>query len=289
MEAQQWSTEQQPNRMAVHQFESQVIGDQLEITVVTPLTYNEWSDPPLPTIFVLDPFLTLSMVVGFTRLVGTLSSGVFPQTLVVGVGYPAHNLNDSTDRRIRDFTPTVADFPPEMAGEPPKYGVGGAPKLLQSLITEIIPGIQARYAVHPTDRTLIGWSLGGLFGLYTLFHQPDVFARYLLVSPSIWWDETVSFTFEQRWSEQNKDLAARVFISVGEHEGTVGDIWQNESFSSAAIKRLKMVNNVVELSDRLKRRAYPNLQLQQRIIPDEYHMTVFPAALSHGLLFLFQV
>jgi predicted alpha/beta superfamily hydrolase len=288
MTTQQWTEERQANRVTGHQFESSVIGDQLEITVAIPLTYNEWSDPPLPAIYVLDPMLTFDMVMGFTRLFATLSGGAFPQTLVVGVGYPTRQLSESTERRIRDFTPTLADFPPEIPGDVPKYGVGGAPKLLESLATEIIPGIQTRYQVHPTDRMLIGWSLGGLFGLYSLFHQPDTFSRYLLVSPSIWWDATVAFSFEQAYANVHKDLSASVFLCVGEREETYEGAWRNEFLSDDGVQKLKMVSNLAEMAKRLKSRAYPNLNLKHRVIPNEYHLTVFPAALSQGLTYLFQ-
>jgi predicted alpha/beta superfamily hydrolase len=63
--------------------------------------------------------------------------------------------------------------------------IGGGPQFLRSLVEEVNLGIEALYRAHPTDRTLIGVSLSGLFGLYVLFHRPKAFARYLLVRPAI--------------------------------------------------------------------------------------------------------
>ena len=159
---------------------------------------------------------------------------------------------------------------------------------MQSLAIEIIPGIQARYSVRPTDRTLIGWSLGGLFGLYSLFHQPDLFSRYLLISPSIWWDSTVTFSFEQAYAEGHQDLPASVFLCVGEREETYEGAWRNEFLSDVGVQKLKMVSNVADMAQRLQNRAYPNLNLKHMVIPNEYHLTVFPAALSQGFTYLFQ-
>lgn len=54
-----------------------------------------------------------------------------------------------------------------------------------------------------------------------LFQHPDIFNRYKISSPSLWWDNGVTFEFKKKYSEKHSDLPARVFLSVGDVEGTV--------------------------------------------------------------------
>ncbi len=269
--------------IAGYEFDSQVLGDRLAITVATPLLY-ETTTEPLPTLYVLEGGTT---VIGFSRLLGALSGGHFPQTLVVGVGYIL--APGSMARRNRDFTPTVASFSPLLpeGAVDTSFGLGGGPQFLRSLVEEVIPGIEARYRVHPTDRTLIGVSLSGLFGLYVLFHQPEAFARYLLISPAIWWDNAICFSYEQAWAEQHTDLPARVFCAVGELEEVPDRQWPPELWPQEGMRKARMVSNLQELVGRLRSRGYPSLTVESVVFPDEHHLTVFPAALSRGLVRLF--
>lgn len=275
---------------AGYEFDSQLVGDRLAITVATPPMY-EMTAEPLPTLYVLDQTITFNIVASCTRAFVLFSSGHFPQPLVVGVGYPLAPLTQNIARRNRDLTPTVAPFPavePAMVADT-SLGVGGGPLFLQCLIEEVIPGIQARYRVHPTDRTLIGWSLSGLFGFYTLFHRPETFTRYLLVSPSIFWDEAICFSYEEAWAKQHTDLAAQVFCAVGETEENPHRSWPPPSTKAMEelLRSARMVSDLEKLTHRLSNRGYPNLKVESVVFPDEHHVTVFPAAVSRGLVWLF--
>jgi predicted alpha/beta superfamily hydrolase len=278
-------TESHPVRDAVvYEFDSRLVGDRLAITVSTPLTTTDGADP-VRTLYVLDPAPLLGTVVGSARTLEMYAPGRFPPMVVVGVGYPASDPDDITSRRRRDLTPTEIPMPPE-APPPTAHGRGKAAAFLRSLREEVIPGIAARYQVHPTDRTLIGWSLGGLFGLYALFHQPESFARYLLVSPSIWWGNTVSFEYEQRWAEQHADLRAQVFLAAGEREQMPGRHWPDE-LTEELNRKVQVITNVQQMATRLAGRSYPSLTLECLVFAGEHHPTVVPAAVSRGLTSLF--
>jgi predicted alpha/beta superfamily hydrolase len=275
---------------AGYEFDSQLVGDRFSITVATPPMY-EMTTEPVPTLYVLDQTVTFNTVASCCRAFALFSSGHFPQPLVVGVGYPLAPLMQNIARRNRDLTPTAAPIPPEMPAmiTDSSLGLGGGPQFLQCLAEEVIPGIEARYRVHPTDRTLIGWSLSGLFGLYTLFHRPETFARYLLVSPAIWWDEAICFSYEEAWAKQHTDLAAQVFCAVGETEENPDRSWPppSDKAMEEALRRTHMVSDLEKLTNRLSSRDYPNLKVESVVFPDEHHLTVFPAALSRGLVRLF--
>ena len=49
-----------------------------------------------------------------------------------------------------------------------------------------------------------------------------------------------------------------------------------------------MVEDLEALAGRLESRGYPSLILETLVFPDETHNSVFPAALTRGLLWLFR-
>lgn len=280
-----WVEKGPPGGTVVYELDSPVVGDRLAITVSVPPGPLGDADL-LPTIYVLDPVPLLDTVVGCARTLAMWGSGHFPRTLVVGVGYPTQETDDIISRRQRDLTPTEVPFPPRTPS-PSAHGRGKAAAFLRSLREEIIPEIEARYRVHPTDRTLVGWSYGGLFGLYTLLHQPETFARYLLASPSIWYGGAVSFDDEQEWAARHDDLDAKVFLAVGEREQMPGRHWPPEFMSTRLTEAVQMVSNVEAMARRLDARHYPSLTLNHAVFADEHHASAIPAAVSRGLLTLF--
>ena len=116
-----------------------------------------------------------------------------PAAYFVGIGYrdeadgipKAHN-------RTRDYTPTRFEPPDEthfLAGNPAAYeGSGGADAFFDVVEKEIIPFIESRYEVDD-DRVLIGNSMSGLAAVHALLTRPGLFRRYVITSPSIWWDD----------------------------------------------------------------------------------------------------
>ncbi len=52
-----------------------------------------------------------------TRTLSMLAYGSFPQTLVVGVGYPTEDVAEVRRLRFRDLTPTIAAMPASLDQE----------------------------------------------------------------------------------------------------------------------------------------------------------------------------
>ena len=84
-----------------------------------------------------------------------------------------------------------------------------------SLICLNEPFIEQNYKVN-TTRTLIGQSLGGLLGAEILFKKPTLFTNYIIVSPSLWWDDESLLA----WEPKGLDATENIYISVGK-EGEV--------------------------------------------------------------------
>ena len=69
------------------------------------------------------------------------------------------------------------------------------------------------------------------------------------------------------------------------------DPWGIRAFSSIAEKTFDPASippgPARAFADRLRGRGYPGLQLETRVVPDEDHLTVYPAMLTRALLALF--
>jgi predicted alpha/beta superfamily hydrolase len=278
-----WRQEPTTDHRAVFHYRSAALGEDLVVTVVPP---SAVASPPAlaPVLYVLDPFLTLDVVVGWSRVHGLYSHGALPPAYVVGIGHQHLDESDFMARRIRDLTPT-----PVTAREwRPPLGAGQGPRLLSAIAAEIVPFVEANYPVSRTDRTIVGWSLGGLFALYALFHEPRVFSRYLVVSPSLWWEERLPLAWERQWAEAHRDLPGRVFMAVGSEEEAPGGGWLSEDFPDDLIAWFAQVTNFRTFAAALAARRYPSLAMDSVIFQGEYHMTVYPAAIARGLVSLFR-
>jgi predicted alpha/beta superfamily hydrolase len=79
-------------------------------------------------------------------------------------------------------------------------GLGGAEGFLQFITDELAPAIEDLYGGDPDDRALLGFSLGGLFTAYALL-QEGLLKRFIIGSPSLWWDNRMMFELEERRAE----------------------------------------------------------------------------------------
>ena len=259
----------------VRRVTSKHVEQTFEVSVGLPAGY----DPQLsyPVLYLLDPALSFGTATECTRLLAL--GRELPKLIVVGIGYPDANTPEVLALRSRDYTPTGG---PENAnairagvpGPIPEPQPGGAGNFLSFLREELFAEIDAAYASDPEDRAFFGDSLGGLFGGYTLFHKPDTFRRYVLGSPSLWWDHEITFEYEEAYAAAHEDLAARVFMSVGALE---------EPGPSRESELARMVSNVRRMSETLEGRRYPGLDLTTHYFEGETHLSVLPATLSRGI------
>ncbi len=70
----------------------------------------------------------------------------------------------------------------------------------------MIPFIDQPYRTIPGDRTIVGHSIGGFFGSYVLFQHPQLFAKYLIVSPSLRYTNDMIFQYEAEFARTHKAL-----------------------------------------------------------------------------------
>jgi predicted alpha/beta superfamily hydrolase len=277
-----WKQVPRPQAEQVFHVEVPKINDILEITVIEPFPGAASAGRLFQTLYLLDSTLTLDIVAGTKRLFDIFSGGALPLCYLVAIGYADP---DIAARRFRDFTPTKADLPPGLS-QPLTFGTGGASPYLAALCEDIIPHLERQFPLDPRERVLIGYSLSGRFATYALFSEPQTFGRYLIISPSLWWDRGSAFAEEEAWARSNADLRAKVLLVGGEAEETAGGGWRNNLSDEIGLP-LKQLTNLRELDRRLSARSFPSLRVKTALIPNGRHITLFPAAIALGLVEIF--
>lgn len=240
------------------------------ITIDRPHRFAKLDDPV--TIICLDGVWTAGTVRDATRLM--CLGGEAPEAVVVGVSFSDESMKDYMVSRARWFSPT-AWIPPAEVGvkDVAATDMGHAATYLDFLASTLLPLLETDHGIGTGERWLVGHSFSGLFGLRTLFTTPELFDRYLLASPSIWWHDRAILSFESQYAESHDDLAATVFVSAGEHELAARP--DGDAF--------RMRANVEELVAQLDARGYPTLDLDHQILAGESHNSTIGAAISAGL------
>lgn len=95
-----------------------------------------------------------------------------------------------------------------------KHGGGKLAALVDVVIDELVPRIDARFAI--TERFIGGSSLGGLASLYAHLLHPDVFAGALAMSPSLWF---MRARVAKLLHEQPRPARSRIYLDCGAREG----------------------------------------------------------------------
>ena len=244
----------------VRSLQSSTIDRDYTIYVALPVSYSSKTSDTYPVVYLLDADLWFGAVTDPTRLLHW--EGELPELIVVGIGYGISWSDPDEFQRLRniDLTPTSVETSP---------GSGGAEEFLRFIQEELFPFINSNYRTKPVDRTVAGLSDGALFSLYTLFHSPETFNRYIAVSPHLAWDDRVIFQYEDRFAKKNAELPAKLFLAVGSLD-------RDFAF------------DLRDFHMRLEGRSYADLELFMVEIEEETHLSVFPGAFSRGLRTVFQ-
>jgi len=231
-------------------------GRDYDIYVKLPASYTEATWKNYPVLYVLDgqwDFKLLDSIQG-----GLFYDGFIPEILIVGITYSGES-PDYESLRAMDYTPVRASYHP---------GSGDAPKFHSFLKEELIPFIESTYRVDASQRILMGSSYGGLFTLFALFTEPELFTGYVSASPAVPYGTQYVFTQEKEYFNQRQDLPVSLFISVGDSE--------------------QLTQPVEVFMRTMAERGYAGLTLQTMVIEGERHASNKPEAYNRGLRFIFQ-
>lgn len=115
-------------------------------------------------------------------------------SVLVAIGYPSDTPLDF-ERRAFDLSPP----PPAERNTPPQ---GGQDLFLDFIEKRLMPEVARRFKVDQDQRSLVGHSFGGMFGIYTLFTRPELFQHVVAVSPTLWWRDRYLLAPERAFFER---------------------------------------------------------------------------------------
>jgi len=183
---------------------SNILKEERILNIYLPHGYNADSAKHYPVIYLLDgsvdeDFIHISGLVQFASFPWI---EMLPESIVVGIG--------NVDRE-RDFT-----YPAKSKDDTRDFPTSGhSSDFISFLEKEIQPYIESNYNTTET-KTIIGQSLGGLLATEILFFHPELFDNYIIVSPSLWWDQESLLT----QTPLSFDGEKSIYIAVGK-EGEI--------------------------------------------------------------------
>lgn len=194
-----------------HTVRSVELGEDRKLNIYLPEGYSADEKQTYPVIYLLDGSADEDFIhiAGLMQFANFSWVNILPKSILVGIA--------NVDRK-RDFTyPTTIeqdkkDFPT----------TGGSAKFIKFIEKELQPFIEKKYRTNST-KTIIGQSLGGLLATEILFKKPELFDRYIIVSPSLWWDDQSLLSVKQKALNSEK----MIFIAVGKE----GDIMEKDARS----------------------------------------------------------
>lgn len=211
------------------------------LNIYLPDGYSNTSDMKYPVIYLLDgsvneDFLHIAGLVQFQSMIQAM-----PNSIVVGIA--------NVDRK-RDFT-----YPTSIRADKVSMpSSGNSDKFIAFVEKELEPYIEKKYKTNGT-KTLIGQSLGGLLATEILLKKPALFNNYIIISPSLWWDDESLLNQAPELLKNLPDSPTTVFLAVG----TEGK---------------QMEKDAAQLSKTLKKVDPKKLTVYWTPMPEENHLTI---------------
>lgn len=255
----------------VHDLWSAAVGDTFRVFV------GHCGPDPQGVLFVTDANGLFGLTVDTVRLMQI--PALVPSLVIVGVGYPdADTVSDTVGIRVRDLTPTPSSY---------FEASGRADDFIEFIAGELRPWLIDRFPAATDHVTYFGHSLGGLFGSYVLVSATATFDRYILSSPSLWWDHHVIFDLERRHRRAGS-LDTDVFFGIGALETDAGRRLEASNLpdghpAKPPSSHLDMVDDMRRFIAQLASRNDPTLNVRAIEAADEFHATVPGIVLSRAL------
>lgn len=242
----------------IYELPSKVLGEKRTLNIYLPDNYNPNDSLQYPVIYLLDG----SADEDFIHIAGLVQFNSFEwinrvqKSIVVGIA--------NTDRR-RDYTfPTTLE---EDRKRNPTSGQSG--RFINFIATELQPFIEKTFKTT-SSKTLIGQSLGGLLATEILLKHPLLFNKYIIVSPSLWWDNGSLLNTPSRISDTAFRQQTDIYIGVGK-----------EGLSPTAIPRV-MEKDAKLLADKISAAKNKTVHVLFDYLREENHATILHQAVLNA-------
>ena len=247
----------------IEEIKSAELSENRVLNIYLPEGYNKNDTTLYPVIYLLDG----SADEDFIHVVGLVQFNSFswinrvPKSIVVGIA--------NVDRK-RDFT-----YPTTIKEDIKRYPTTGhSDKFMAFIEKELQPFIEKKYKVNHT-KTIIGESLGGLLATEILLKKPALFNKYIIISPSLWWDNGSLLNQSSIVLQDSFLQQTAVYIAVGKEGLTPGEF-----------PRVMEVDANL-LTEKLKKSKSKNLDVYFDYLPQEDHATIGHLAVFNAFRILY--
>lgn len=234
----------------IDELPSTILGEVRGLNIYLPEGYNPNDTIKYPVIYLLDGGADED----FIHVVGIVQFNNFPwidqvpKSIVVGI--------INVDRQ-RDFS-----FPTTIKEDKIAWpATGGSEKFIAFIEKELQPYIERSYQAS-YDRTLIGQSFGGLLATEILLKKPALFTTYIIISPSLWWNDGSLLKLSSVIYEENFLQPISIYIGVGKEGLTPG----------AKTHVMEVDANL--LAEKIGSSKSDSIQVYLDYLPEEDHATI---------------
>jgi predicted alpha/beta superfamily hydrolase len=247
----------------VEKLYSNVLEENRVLNIYLPEGYKQGDTTTYPVTYLLDG----SADEDFIHIVGLYQFNSFswinrvPKSIVVGIA--------TVDRR-RDLT-----FPTQVEKARAAYPTAGhSDKFIAFIKNELQPFIEQKYR-GVGRRTIIGQSLGGLLATQILFQQPALFHQYIIVSPSLWWNN----------GSLLEDTTATVASGVLKHTAVYIGVGKEGVTPGTPPRVMEVDANL--LAEKVKSVKGEKISVHFDYLPEEDHGTILHVAVFNALRMLY--
>ncbi len=247
----------------IDEIQSKELNEKRILNIYLPEGYNPAEATKYPVIYLLDgsadeDFIHISGLVQFNNFEWI---NQVPKSIVVGIA--------TVDRR-RDFT-----FPTTIENDKTRFPTAGhSDQFIAFIEKELQPFIEKKYKTNDS-KTIIGQSLGGLLETEILLKRPSLFNKYVIVSPSLWWNNGSLLDLDSEMLKENFNQQIDIYIAVGK-----------EGLTPTEIPRVMEVDANL-LSEKLKGSKSKNVKVYFDYFPEENHATILHPAVANSFKFFY--
>jgi predicted alpha/beta superfamily hydrolase len=231
---------------------SEVLNEQREIKICLPEEYKPGSNIKYDVVYITDGETHLDDFLFIYKFAER--ENFLPPLIIIALPNTYTNKGNMRDR----------DFLPGRTTDNEK--AGGANNFIAFLKDELMPYIDKKFPTSG-ENSLFGHSLGGVFTMYVLLKEPDLFANYYCSDPAFPWNDRRIIT-----------MAAEIFKNTTELDKTLWINGAKETFRNVGIEKMDSV---------LTAMAPKGLRWKISIYPNETHMSVRFKGIYDGLKYVF--
>jgi predicted alpha/beta superfamily hydrolase len=256
----------------IDSLDSKILNEQRKVWIYVPSSAKN-SKTRYPVIYLLDGDGHFYDLVAMTHQLSSVNGNTrCPEMIVVGI--------PNTDR-TRDLTPTAVK---KVFGDTTfSRTSGGGENFMKFIREELIPYVDEHYPTS-ANRTLIGHSLGGLMTIHALVNHTDLFANYIAIDPSLWWDDQKLMKDGMQALQEKKFENKSLYVAIA---NTLNDDMSLDIGRKDTSSETLHLRSIFLFSEAAKAKSGNGLNFNYKYYGDDDHGSVPLIAEYDGLRFLF--